>query len=315
MSKNKKLRSIPVKAALFLVLLASSLILSLSSCQKKLKINYGPFQAKQVILANLTPDNYLKVNISKSKQAEDYNPVEFLPDCKVDLYEDSVFKETLVFKLKDTLSGLGFYTSSFKLSAGKTYRIVSTHPELGVCEATEYLPPLPNIYSITLDTHADSLHPNATGSYTLTFKDSANASNYYFLATYYSIMRPELDSLGDTTYIRDYISGFPTYISGFPNPSGYWRVYFTDAGFDGQLKQLDVNFPSIYNTLYPEIDLVVEFSNTGLNYYNWYTAQIPLGQDFLNDGQLDRANLPGNIVNGFGHFTANSTVYTTIRIR
>lgn len=287
----------------------------LMSCQKTLVLKTGIGETKQVIIANLTPNNYLMVNISKSKNPDDFTAVDFLSDCKVDLYEDAIFKETLPFVLKDTLSGLGYYTSSFKLQANKTYKIISSHPTLGTAEASEYLPPFPDIVNFALLQHADSLQPRKTGEYIIAFQDSANVSNYYFLSTFYRILRPKINNNGDTTYTHDYITNIPSYTPEIPNPTNYYRLFTTDANFDGQLKSFTVDFPSEYNSIYKEIVLIVELSNTGKNFYDWNTQQIKFGTDNLNSGQLERINLEGNIINGYGHFTASSSKYIYITIK
>lgn len=301
-----------LKSILFMCL--GSWLLALTSCQKDLKLKYDVGTPKQVIIANLSPDAYLTVNISKSKRPDDYSSVEFLPDCKVDLFEDSIFKETLPFVLKDTLSGLGYYTSTFKLQQNKTYKIISTHASLGTAEATEYMPSRPTLVNFALLQHADTAHPNITGQYIIAFQDSANFKNYYFLSTYYKILKPTVNNTGDTIYKFDYI-GTASHAPEFPNLSNYGRSFTTDADYDGQLKSFTVTFPSQYNNIYKEIYLLVELSNLGKNFYNWNIQQIPLGTDYLNEGQLERVNLSTNIINGYGHFTANSSSYIQIRLK
>jgi hypothetical protein len=289
-------------------------IIFLSSCQKKLKINYDSLPIKQVIIGNMSPNHILKVNISKSKTPDDFNPVEFLSDCKVDIYENGTFRETMPFNLKDTLSGLGYYTTTFSLSAGKTYRIVSVHPQLGTAEATEYLPPFPGVENITLFQHAGPSQSGITGKYSITFKDSAQEKNYYYISTYYRILKPVIDEQGDTTYVYDFIF-IPSHSPEISNPSDYNRLFFTDDNFDGQRKNFIIDFPSQYNDVYRSIDVVIELSNSGKNFYNWNVQQIPVGQDFLNEGQEEKSNIKSNIINGYGHFTGTSTVVTYIPIK
>jgi hypothetical protein len=285
-----------------------------TSCQKDLALNSDIGAIKQVVIANLYPDAKLTVNISRSKSPNDFNSINFLQNCKVDAYEDGVFMETLPFILKDTLSGLGYYTSSFKLQQGKTYKIVSSHPELGIVEATEYMPRIPTSAQVTLLQHADSTQPNKQGQYMLMIQDSALFKNYYFLATYYRILKPTINNVGDTVYKYDYI-GYPSYSPTIPNPGNANWSFFTDANFDGQFTSFSVNFQSLYNNIYKEILLVVELAACGKNFYDWNTQQIRLGNDYLNDGQLERINLEGNIINGYGHFTANSSIYIGIPIK
>ena len=254
------------------------------------------------------PMHAQRKSISKSKQPEDFNPVDFLQNCNVALYEDNVFKETLPYILKDTLSGLGYYTSSFKLSQNKTYKIISAHPELGTAEAEEYLPPYPKMGALLL-LHADSAHPYISGKFAMLFEDSAGWKNYYYIDAFYRVLKPVVNDLGDTTYKTDYIFNVPAISSEIPNPSHYPRSYFTDETLDGQPRVLSFDFPSQYNDVYKEITLIVELSNTGKNFYDWNIQQIPFTVNNLNDGQQERTNLKNNIINGYGHFTANSSSY------
>lgn len=296
------------------LLISFTLLFVFTSCEKNLKLKYDDNEVKQVIIANLFPGAYLTVNISKSKRPDDFSSVEFLQDCKVDLYEDGIFKETIPFILKDTLSGLGYYTSTFKLQQNKTYKIVSTHTSLKTAEATEYLPSNPTIVNYALLQHADSAHPNIPGQYILAFQDSAQFSNYYFLSTYYRILKPTINNAGDTVYKYDYI-GVPSYTPDIPNLGNFTRSYTSDVNFDGQLASFTVNFPSQYNNVYKEILLIIELSATGKNFYDWNVQQLRLGTDYLNEGQLERLNLKSNIINGYGHFTANSSAYIGIPIK
>lgn len=286
-----------------------------TACQKELKLNFDNAKIRQVIISNFTPNNYLTVNISKSKRPDDFSSVEFLNNCKVDLFENDLYKETMNFVLKDTLSGLGYYTSSFKLTQNKTYKIISTHPELGTAEATEYLPPIPRIENFALLQHADSLQPNKRGMYILVFQDSADISNYYFLSTFYRILVPRINNSGDTVYRYDFIGNIPSYTPAIPNLNNSNRSFTTDNNFNGQLTSLTVDFQSIYKTEYKEILLIIELSNLGKNFYTWNVEQMRYDIDFWNDGQFERFNISSNIINGFGHFTANSSAYITIPIR
>ncbi len=287
----------------------------LFSCQKELKLKYGIGEIKQVVIANLRPNEYLNVNISKSKQPNDFSAVEFPTDCKVDLYEDDVFKETMLFKLKDTLSGLGNYTSSFKLHEDKTYKIVSACPGLATIEATEYLPPIPRSATAIVLQHADSTHSPAPGKYMVVIQDRPLVNDYYFVSAYYRILKPTINEVGDTIYKYDYIFGIPSYSPDVPNPSDYSLSFFTDANFDGLSKNMIFDFKSQYNNIYKEIALIIEVTSLGKNYYDWNLQLIPKGTAYLNEGQEERINLVGNIKNGYGHFTGSSSMYIGIPIK
>lgn len=288
--------------------------LIVSSCQKELVFKYDIGETKQVIIANLYPDNLLHVNISKSKQPDDYTSVQYLSNCKVDVYEDNVYKATLPFILKDSLSGFGYYSSNFILEENKTYKIISTHPELGIAEATEYLPKKPVITQYNLLQHATIYQPTMEGKYTFTLQDESTQEDAYFLATFYRILKPVVKKNGDTIYQYDYVY-LPSSAAELPNPSNYFRTYFTDKNFNGTTTSFTINFPSQYNDIYKEILLIVELSKCGHAFYEWNTQQIPVSTYYLNEGQLERSNLKGNITNGYGHFTANNSIFWGFTIK
>ncbi len=279
-----------------------------------MKIKYNAAAIKQVIIANLRPNEYLLINISKSKEPNDFSSVEFENNCQVSLFENDILLETLPFVLKDTLSGFGYYTSTIKLSPNKVYRIVSSSATLGTAEASEYLPPIPNALGFLIQ-HADSNRQNTIGKYGILIQDSAAYSNYYFVRAFYKVLKPVSDSIGNITYKYDYINNIPSSSADIPNPADYPLSFFTDQGFDGQTKSATFDFASQYNNLYKEIIFIIEVSNTGKNFYEWNTQKINYGIDFLNEGQQERSNLKSNIINGYGHFTANSSSYFPIIIK
>lgn len=290
------------------------LILISVSCQKEIKFNSSYAPLKQVINCNFSPETNLYVNISKSKKPNDFNAVKFLDDCKVDLYENDIFVETMQYRLRDTLSGLGWYVSNYKLKPAKTYKIISEHPTLGIASAQEYLPSKP-IFTDTLLQHADSINPAKKGKYTITFTDSSNFTDYYFTTVYYKILKPVIEENGDTTYKTDYLWNVPTTSPDAPNPTSFSRNFFNDVNFAGQTKSITFDFNSIYNTSYKKIELVIVFSKCGFNFYGISMQQLRPITNNLNNIDDEPVNLVSNIVNGYGHFSSNSESSKTIRIR
>lgn len=309
------------KQQLFIFIFIST-VLSTISCQKDLKLKYDNIGIKQVILANFVPNSVTRINVSKSKKPDDFNPIEFLNQNKVDLYEDGIFIETMPFILKDTLSGFGYYTSVYKLKQNKTYKVISQNDELGAAYAEEFLPTYPSNVSVQLLQYADTLHPNIKSKYSLTFQDSANARNYYYISAYYKGKRLIIDSLGDTSYKTEYLYNVPSYTAEIPNTIGYYKSFFDDKNFDGQLKTFVFDIASQYDNnmvyllhYYVEFYFEVEFANVGTGYYEWYLQQMPKNDNTFNNGQNERINFSSNIVNGYGHYSGFSPIYKTIRIK
>lgn len=297
------------------VIIAGLLIVFFSSCEQPLYLKFDNSNIKQVINSYFTEDDFLRVNISKSKQPNDFAPIEFLQDCQVDLYEDDVFRETLPFLLKDTLSGLGYYTSTFKLTANKTYKIISSHADLPTAEASEFLPARIEASHFLLLQHGDAIHPNLQCKYSISIADSAAQQNFYFISTYYKFDVPILNTDGDTTYKTVYNWKLQDYNINLPFKSNRNPALFSDSTFNGQARTFDVAFQSQYNDSYKEIILVIELSNTGKNYYEWTSQHQGVKTDYLNEGQLERVNPTSNIINGFGHFSAFNNTYISIKIK
>ncbi len=287
----------------------------LIACQKEIKFKSGYAPISQVINSYFSPNKKLSVNISKSKHPSDLSPVEFLSNCQVDLYEDGIFKETLLFYLKDTLSGLGSYLSSFNLSANKTYKIISTHPELGIAEAEEFLPSS-KPFTVELLQHADTAITSKTGNFKITFDDSLGIHDYYYLYIYYKFSREIIDTVvNDTTIKIEYnLNALATSTEIF-NPSNHNRVFFSDENFDGQTKTFFFNFPSSYDKKYKTIDLIFDLSHVGYNFYEWNIQQLKPKQSNLNEGEEEPYNLRTNVKNGYGHFSGFASKYFTIKIK
>jgi hypothetical protein len=289
--------------------------LTLFSCQKEIKFTSSYAPIKQVINSNFVPDRKLSVNISRSKIPSDISSVDFLSDCLVDLFEDGVFKETMQFVLKDTLSGLGSYVSTFNLKQNKTYKIISTHPTLGIAEAEEFLPTKP-AFTIQLLQHADTTTLTKTGKFSITFNDSLAQKNYYFIAIFYRYTLAIVDTItNDTTYKTENNFNIVPVSTEIYNPSNFNRVLFTDANFDGQTKSFYFDFPSRYDKKYKTIELWFEFSNVGFNYYEWTIQQLKPKENNLNEGEEEPYNLISNIKNGYGHFSAFSSIFYKIKLK
>lgn len=291
------------------------LVATLISCQKEIKFTSGYAPIKQVINSNFSPESNLYVNISKSKNPTDYTSIEFLNNCKVDLYENGIFIETMPYVLNDTLSGLGWYISHYQLKQGKTYKVVSTHPELGIATAEEYLPKRPH-FTVNVLQHADSVNTSKDGIFTITFSDSSMFKDYYYVSAYYRVLKLVVNpTTGDTTYKTDFPYNPAVTSPDAPNPINYYRNLFTDENFDGQTKTMRFTFKSMYNVNYKKIELVIDFTALGFNAYDWTQQQLRPAYNNLNEGPEEPVNFTSNIVNGYGHFSAYSSSYVVKRIR
>ena len=54
---------------------------------------------------------------------------------------------------------------------------------------------------------------------------------------------------------------------------------------------------------------MVELSNLGKNYYDWYTQHLKLGTDYLNQGAMERNNTSNNIKMAGAFFSIQQFLY------
>lgn len=296
---------------MFLVVLLA--FIGISGCQKDFHFKNTDYTPKQVIIANFTVNLPLEVNISKSKAVEDFTPIEFLDDCEVDLYENNIFIERMHYQLFDTLAHLGKYVSDYKLKQDKTYYIVSKHPELGTASASEYLPKVVPFY-VSLANHADSDRTKTTAQITLTFHDSAQFANLYYVAVLYRVLY--LDTVNGVISNRDeWNLNIPLKSNLYRNPFNLNLIFFNDDLFDGYFHNLTFTFPSTYIKKAYQIQLLVEFTAIGKNYYDMFSQQLNLEENDFNQGSNEPLNNISNIENGYGHFSSYNKNYKVFQIK
>lgn len=286
------------------------------ACEKELKVDYDALPPRQVLICNFYAGGTFQVSLSASKVPDDYNPVNFLENATVDLYEDGVFIETLPYSYSDSSTGYGFYLSAYKAVPGKTYSVKTSDAEgLPGVSATEYLPLTLPLTSFWLEQYPDDADPNRKGIVTFEIPDEAALGDQYYASVFYRVIRPRVRD-GDTTWVEDYVfNESPLSAPAYPNASGFPRLYFTDSRFNGQQGSFRLEFPGLVNDYYRSITFIFELSHIGRNYYDYYGANVPRNAHNINDGGSEPVPELSNIENGYGHFSGQNSSYVVLPIK
>jgi hypothetical protein len=293
------------------------LIILFASCEKELRVNYGNVPIRQVMICNFYTGGSFQVSLSASKSPDDYSSVNFLETATVELYEDGIYIETLPYVYRDSSTSYGFFTSVYKAVPGKTYTIRTSDSEgLPGITATEYFPKTLPLTSFWLEQYPDATDPNRKGILSFDIDDDQLLKDHYFASVYYFVIRPKIKNNGDTTWVEEYLfSESPLSGPGYPNPSKFGRLYFTDTLFNGQQTTLNLEFPGLYNSFYREITLIFELSHIGKNYYEYYSASVSKNSSNINAGFGEPVPEISNIENGYGHFSGQNSSYVALRIK
>jgi Domain of unknown function (DUF4249) len=293
------------------------LIMIFASCEKELKVNYGNVPIRQVLICNFYTGGTFQVSLSASKRPDDFSSVNFLETATVDLYEDGIYIETLPYVYRDSSTSYGFFTSVYKAVPGKTYTIRTSDAEgLPGVSATEYLPENLPLNSFWLEQYPDDSDPIRKGILSFDIDDDPLLKDQYFASVYYYVIRPKIKSNGDTVWVEEYqFSESPLSGPGYPNPSKFGRLYFTDTLFNGMNQTFVLEFPGLYNTQYKGITLIFELSHIGKNYYDYYANSVSKNSSNINAGFGEPVPEISNIENGYGHFSAQNSSYIVLRIK
>ena len=281
------------------------------SCEKTLEINPGNIDRKLSIICNQYFDNMISVNVSVSDIIFSDQPILFPEDAEVDLFEDGVFVERLVYKPKNDSINFGNYYGNTKLAQGKTYTLKAYQKDFGYIEATDIMPLRAEVSAVINKKFPLVEGETFKSQYSYTIQDDPNEKNYYFVQVHYNYLLPgTVDTLtGDTSYYwQGYgASEISSSVSGIN--LGY-RVLFSDETFNGQAKKLTVSDRSPNGARAKEINSWVEVAAISEVFYLYTKSAFEL-QNSIDEPFA----LFSNVKNGYGHFMCFNSEFHYIKIK
>ncbi|MES2622040.1 MAG: DUF4249 domain-containing protein [Bacteroidota bacterium] len=288
-----------MKHSLKTILVALSFLL-VSGCEKDFMVPEAEGASKLVVNCRLDNQRIIKVYLSESTSPYESAKLKPITDAVVELYSNDSLLGILPFAFTDSAHTFGCYLQNEFARLGNKYSVQITHPRYGVVVAQDIVPALPAVTSHRLIQYGDSTN-QYLGQHRFQFQDDASQENFYriniwqwgkgyvtdtqgqrVLMDYGYFSRPEVTSqLSDTA--RDY--------GAF--------LLFSDKGFNGQMKEINMHFLTIDLQNVEEGNLVVEFTSVSRAHYLYYKT---LEQYHNSPSGYQAAQVFGNISNGYGIF-------------
>jgi hypothetical protein len=289
-------------------------IVTLFSCEKDFVVQ-DQLKAKKLVVNSLfSPFSKIQVFVTQSSSPSNPNGIIAVSTATIDLYENDVFKEKLVYTPSDSLATFGSYKSLHKPTAGKKYSIKIQEASYGELSAEDSLPAAtPIIFSKLLaDTYAPDMSIISTAE--MNFKDEASLENFYELIISYQMKSNYVDSLGNkkikSYYYQPYLTETNKLAESF-NLNGY---FFSDKGFDGQQQKITVTYKGAPIAQdYDSIQLYIQLHSVSKTNYEYHrTLHIYQSINTAND---DPEAVFSNIKNGYGIFAGDNWQTEIVKIK
>lgn len=289
-----------MKAHRYLIFILVLLLMQglMISCEQDIHIKL-PYAGDKIVLnALINNDSIVYAHITKSVPNEtDVGSFPELAGCKADLYENGIFKESLV---ETAINSRKFYISKLKTKSGSRYNLKVSYSGLPNVEGSDDIPAKPLFTPV--DYWKINNAPDSTRPYKMTIKlkDKAGEKNYYRLRIF-----PAQYSTATKRYTINRNSELSFGIDNFIDQSNFFGVfddnlyrigYFTDETFDGKEITLTLSLKVMSTErayIAPELTAL---SKPCYQYFDTKNRQVQ-----NNDNPFTEAVVVyGNIVGGYG---------------
>ena len=288
-------------------------LLFISSCEKDFNINQQSVSNRMAI--NSLFNDALPVTVFVTKPYAVGVPetaITSIPDARIELYEDSVFKEVLHYVPSDTQNAFGAYVSNLLPQAGKSYTIKASDANYQSANATDAIPVPAQLVSSALQQYIDT-GSNGRGLVNLVFKDDPNVQNYYRINVWANGNQFSVNQQGDTSYsFRNYaIQTYPVSPVNDTVRDSYFFL-FSDRGFNGQEKTLQLSISTINPHNFSNLTLYVELHTVSYAHYEYFsTLNLYRGTNSSSEPVF----IYSNVNNGFGDFVGEHIQWIPFVIR
>jgi len=277
------------------------LLLLISSCEKDFNINTGNIGNELVINSLWNDGSPLQVYVTKPYPVGATSQfITAIPDARLELYEDSMFKEVLHYVPSDTQASFGAYYSSLIPLQGHNYTIRASEPKYLSANAGDEVPLQAPLITTALEQYADSGR-NPLAKMYMVFRDNPMAQNYYRINAWAYVTYRNINQLGDTSYSYNTfaITPYPLSVVNDTVRDGDFLL-FSDRGFNGQEKYLELSFAPLIRTDYFHLSIVIELHTVSYAHYEYFKT--------LNLYRTSNSDEPvyifSNVNNGLGAFVA-----------
>jgi hypothetical protein len=277
------------------------------SCEKEIKLNFGEEDKMLVVNSVICPDSLVKVRVSYSQQILANEPVFFVNNAQIRLFEDGTCIDTLAWL------GQGKYVSRHKPQTNKVYGIEVSD---GKRKATANcrIPDVASIAWLKSDTTYDQMgfaYPGVT----IAISDKPGQKDFYrlFLKRKAGKIEPG-DYFGNTVfaYNDEAINAQTGPLDAIGNyiEYGTYRNYnkielvFSDKSFNGTIREIKLSEIRmvINKTLFIHLHTLSE------EYYKYLYSIKNKPDEFFSEP----VGIYSNIENGLGIFAAYNEVVDSI---
>ena len=299
------------------------MILLSVACERDVIIDVPPQTTKLVVNGLTRVNTAFRVTVSKTAGILDStNPASYkVPDALVQLYQNNVLKDTLVY---ETTSNSYLVKRNTRPQSGSTYTLTVDAPGFTSAIAETVTPAAISIQGIT---KRINVKKDANGEYLdevkITFTDDAAATNYYLI----KIRRPGyFGGGGNVNYSGIYCmrssdkdidrrnNGDPTDFENCINQ----EFFMSDKNFNSQAKELLLfiqhkelePFLNISNNRY--LKPIVELHSITYDHYK-YRKSYDAYKDAEDNPFAEPVLVFSNVKNGYGVFSTFDLARDTIR--
>jgi hypothetical protein len=274
----------------------------LSSCEKDFNINANGAGNEMAINSLFNDGSPVVVFLTKPYAVTaDTSNITAIPGAQIQLYEDSIFKEVMHYVPSDTQNAFGSYVSNYLPKPGKTYTIKATAVNYTQATASDQIPVPAELISSSLQQYIDT-GANQQGIMTMVFKDNPAVQNYYRINVWISGNQISINRQGDTTYTFQNFA-MMTYPISLVNDTVRDGDFFlfSDRGFNGQEKALQISFGTINPYGFSNLTLYVELHTVSYAHYEYFQT---LNLYRTTSNSAEPVFIYSNVNGGYGDFVA-----------
>ncbi len=289
-------------------IVALSLLLASSACQKVQKVeDYPKHDSKLVVNCIFTPNYPFVLGFSKSLSPLDNAPFRILanPNAFAVVYEDGIVLDTLKWNpnpMNENYPYQGNLSINYTPKINHKYRIETYYPGFPKVIAEEWLPDFATLSNFSSKTTVLSLNENAFDSnvfiemnkiISFNLNDNPIEKDYYIL---------EIDLSRDTTkntFINSY--GIETNLNNVIFAQG--KIFITESDETTQLNasSIKIGISSYQKTNSTDIKANITINRCGENAFK-YLMSLAIAEQNQIDPFAEPTPAWNNIVGGFGIF-------------
>ncbi|HWB63300.1 MAG TPA: DUF4249 domain-containing protein [Chitinophagales bacterium] len=278
------------------------LLMLLFSCEKDFNPSLESGADKMVINSLFNDNGKIVVYITKSYALSGSNNVTPVTGANVNLYQDGIFAEQLPWVPSDSVNSYGSYQSSLVPQKGHTYSISVSHPAYGTATATDSIPMPAQIITAKMLQYGTAGGGKVVVDFNI--KDNPALLNFYRINIWLGGNQISVDDRGDTTYAPYYEARGPDMLSPVEDTvrDGIFLL-FSDKGFNGQAKELKMQFDNLDTAQFSNLQVWVELHTVSQTEFE-YQQGLALYRGLSGASYGEPVNVYSNINNGYGIFMA-----------